>query len=309
MLGCYMRFNEKVSLVLNEVFDRDPQKLKSLGIEPIIKDGDFNYVFRDPKLGAKSPYYNVNIANDPLGMSKVMKAILKKYPGSVGTGLTWGNNPSSIENFDKTGLKNEVFVYSVMINCLTDYVDRLGDAPAFLNFSGFTDDMNIVYDRFMKRFLDEPALHKYAYIPFRADYYISKSVYDSIIAGESGLAAHFVKEVRENVVKKSYQQEKQLKFFRLQKNLKRIIKKALGCSDEAADEYVEMLVVLDGVYGVSPSEPTKAALRRDYAAFKAVMLDKLKDRNAVADTVDEIGKLLQDMKAAFAGDDDDEDDN
>jgi hypothetical protein len=58
-----MRFDDKLDLLLNEVFDRDPQKLKNLGIEPVVNNGDYDYVFRDPKLGAKSPYYRVNIAN------------------------------------------------------------------------------------------------------------------------------------------------------------------------------------------------------------------------------------------------------
>jgi putative sterol carrier protein len=303
-----MRFNEKVSLVLNEVFDRDPQKLKSLGIEPIIKNGDYDYVFRDPKLGAKSPYYKVNITNDPPRMSQLFRAILSEYPGSVGMGLTWGNKPNVIENFDKTGLKNEVFVYSVMINCLTDYVDRHGDAPAFLNFSGYSDDMNIVYDRFMKRFLDEPALHKYAYIPYREDYYISKAVYDSIVAGESGLSADLVKHVKENVVKKSDEKEKQLKFINLQKGAKRIIKRVLQCPDDVAEQHVDNLATLDGVYGVVPDR-MKATLKGDFSALKAAMLDKLKDRGAVADAMDQIGKILQDMKAAYTGDDDIDDDD
>lgn len=303
-----MRFSDKIDLVLNEVFDRDPQKLKRLGIEPIIKGGDYDYIFRDPNLGENSPYYKVNIANDPPRMSPLFRAILNEYPGSVGMGLTWGKNPNVIENFDKTGLKNEVFVYSVMINCLTDYVDRHGDAPAFLNFSGYTDDMNIVYDKFLKRFLSDPGLHKYAYIPYREDYYISKAVYDSIVAGESGLSSNFVKNVKENVVKKSYDKEKQLKFINLQKGAKRVIKRVLQCPDDVAENYVDNLATLDGVYGVVPDR-MRVALRGDLSALKAAMLDELKDRGAVADVMDQIGKILQDMKAAYVGDDDEDDDD
>lgn len=303
-----MRFDDKLKLVLNEVFDRDPQKLKKLGIEPVVTDGDFDYIFRDPNLGAKSPYYRVNIANDPPRMSPLFKAILNEYPGSVGMGLTWGKKRGDIDNFEKTGLKNEVFVYSVMINCLTDYVDRHGDAPAFLNFSGYTDDMNLVYDKFLKRFLSDPGLHKYAYIPYREDYYISKAVYDSIVAGESGLSANFVKNVKENVVKKSYDKEKQLKFINLQKGAKRILKRVLQCPDDVAEQHVDNLATLDGVYGVVPDR-MKATLKADFLALKAAMLDKLKDRGAVADAMDQIGKILQDMKAAYTGDDNIDDDD
>jgi hypothetical protein len=303
-----MRFNDKVDFVLNEVFEKDPLKLKGLGIEPVVRDGDYEYIFRDPKLGDKSPYYKVSIGQDPPRMSQLFRAILKEYPGSVGMGLTWGDDPSVIENFEKTGLKNEVFVYGVMINCLIDYVDRHGDAPAFLNFSGYTEDMNVVYDRFLKKFLAEPGLHKYAYIPYREDYYISKPVYDSIVAGESDMTYDLVQKVKENVVKKSYDKDRQLKLIGLQKSIKRIIKRVLQCDDETADNYTAMLVELDGVFGSLDSESNKSRLRSDFAVLKAAMLDKLKDRNAVADAMDEIGKILQDMKAVYSGDGESEED-
>jgi hypothetical protein len=53
----------------------------------------------------------------------------------------------------------------------------------------------------------------------------------------------------------------------------------------------------------------RVSLRGDLSALKAAMLDELKDRGAVADVMDQIGKILQDMKAAYVGDDDVDDDD
>lgn len=76
-------------------------------------------------------------------------------------------------SYEKTGFSNEFYVYSKVIACLHDFVWRT--KPIALKFSGYSTDMDRVYDRFIK--MANKMWPEYRYIPINTDTYVSESAF------------------------------------------------------------------------------------------------------------------------------------
>ncbi len=88
-----------------------------------------------------------------------------------------GGNPAYIdfeadESYDKTGHNNEFFVYSKVIACIHDFVSR--SRPVALKFSGYTSDMDRIYDRFIK--MGNRIWPEHTYVPISPDVYVTKQL-------------------------------------------------------------------------------------------------------------------------------------
>lgn len=80
------------------------------------------------------------------------------------------------DTYEPTGIGNQWFVYSKLIACINDFITKY--KPLILNFSGSTDDMNLVYDRFIK--MSQKHYPQDAYVPYLADTYIRKEIFDEL---------------------------------------------------------------------------------------------------------------------------------
>ncbi len=72
-------------------------------------------------------------------------------------------------SYAKTGFGNEFFVYSKVIACVHDFVVKT--KPIILRFSGYTSDMDRVYDRFVK--MGNRMWPEYKYIPVSSEVYVT----------------------------------------------------------------------------------------------------------------------------------------
>jgi hypothetical protein len=80
--------------------------------------------------------------------------------------------------FAATGKGNFAFVYSRLMTCVVDYFHTRGNDQELVQFSGYSTDMDSVYnkiiDRLAKKYPDR------VYYPYRKSMYISKSTIDNI---------------------------------------------------------------------------------------------------------------------------------
>lgn len=78
------------------------------------------------------------------------------------------------ESYNKTGFNNEFYVYGKVIACIHDFMAK--SKPVCLIFSGYTSDMDRVYDRLMK--VNNKMWPEYAYIPISPSMYALRRVFD-----------------------------------------------------------------------------------------------------------------------------------
>lgn len=83
---------------------------------------------------------------------------------------------SSVGSHSKTGFNNEFYVYGKLMSSMHDYVVK--NKPIALKFLGYTDDMNLVYDRLIK--MANKTWPEYEYVPVSDDVYLFKPVYSLV---------------------------------------------------------------------------------------------------------------------------------
>lgn len=76
-------------------------------------------------------------------------------------------------SYAKTGFNNEFYVYGKVISCVHDFVVK--NKPIAIKFSGYTSDMDRVYDRFVK--MGNKLWPEYRYIPVSGELYLSVPTY------------------------------------------------------------------------------------------------------------------------------------
>ena len=164
---------------INEVFDKP-------NLDGVNVSGDSyvtEYTFLDPN-STERIIYKVRIRNnsgyafkefmenqfDEMEPDDVVdiKHKLKRFGSGVLIEFTAGTE------YSKTGLNNEFFVYGKLIACVYDYVKK--NKPIFLKFSGATDDMDLVYNRFLK--LGNRANPADVYVPFNDEMHVRKDFTD-----------------------------------------------------------------------------------------------------------------------------------
>lgn len=179
----------KLQLLL-EVFDKPSMegvKVRSLDK----RRGEFS--FTDPSI-PDSPRYDVEIYLNPFSPIESFKYFelhnddlirgniydieteLRPFSGTAEIFLSHHKGDNS--SYSKTRLQNQWFVYSKLIACVAEFVKS--SKPVFLAFSGATDDMELVYDKFIK--LSNRLDPSNSYEHFWSKYYIRKDVKKLIIS-------------------------------------------------------------------------------------------------------------------------------
>lgn len=123
---------------------------------------------------------------------------LLKYPVAT-VDLQWRlkDEPESAGTYSPSGLGNEFIIYSKLIACVSHYVENF--EPIGFQFSGYTEDMDLVYDKLMK-FTSK--WMKYKFIRITSDSYIRSDIADMIptfekdTAEERELALGRLKDIR-----------------------------------------------------------------------------------------------------------------
>jgi hypothetical protein len=164
--------------IINEVFERPSMD----GIEYHGNDTHGFYKFRD-----QGTEYDVEIFLRPRSLWNAMDSEARERVddeqvqqlgeaiGNVTAAtvyLTWSREGVASGRYGKSGMRNQWFVYGKLIASMEHFIKK--HYPTFLMFSGADDDMELVYDRFIKmsgRY--DPAN---AYIHYNRDVYVRQDV-------------------------------------------------------------------------------------------------------------------------------------
>ena len=169
----------KIQLLL-EVFDKPSMD----GVQIVYETRtSCDYKFIDPSIGDDT-IYKVSIYSEIGGVersiadvpgigTKYPEAIelLKGYTGTASIFLS-ASVKGDDSSYSKTKLNNQWFVYSKLLACISHYVTTR--KPMMLKFSGASQDMDLVYDKFIKMSgrLDPANKHEH----LTGEYYIRSDV-------------------------------------------------------------------------------------------------------------------------------------
>ena len=157
--------------LINEIIDPNNTDLADIQIK---ENGQFtDYTFHDPRhnadytvafsAGHYSPtYYAHNLIYTPPNPQKVSIQLLID-----------DNN-----RYAKTGKGNFAYVYSRLATCLIDYLKNKRNNPEFIAFSGYTTDMDSVYNKILNRLAKK--YPNIAYHPYAPSLYISQTAINDI---------------------------------------------------------------------------------------------------------------------------------
>jgi hypothetical protein len=209
----------KISTI-NEVANPSDTDLGDM--EVVIEDGDYTYKFMDPR--HEDIIYRVAFMKEstPTGLT-YSREILAVNPGqTTSIGLTHQKiNNAGFPRHSKTGKGNFAFIYSKLMACVIDYFDAEENNPPFVTFSGYTKDMDSVYEKIMER-LNKKYPSK-AYFPYSSGVYVSSDAVYKIedqsvkmgilnkISKQSGLNKAEIERIK--AVKRSRDQDFQGHYF------------------------------------------------------------------------------------------------
>jgi hypothetical protein len=209
----------KISTI-NEVANPSDTDLGDMEVG--VEDGDFLYKFIDPR--HDDVIYRVAFMKEstPHGLT-YSREILAVNPGkTISIGLTHQKiNETGFERHSKTGKGNFAFIYSKLMACVIDYFATRGNNPPFVTFSGYTRDMDSVYEKIMER-LNKKYPGK-AYFPYSTGVYVSSDTVYQIedqsvkmgilnkISKQSGLNKAEIERIK--AVKRSRDQDFQGHYF------------------------------------------------------------------------------------------------
>lgn len=163
-------FNEAFAKhLLNEILDPNVTDLGDIEVSVSDSGSRTTYNFSDPRHDSDyivefntKRYYNHHDVNG-LDNAWTVDIVLKI---------------DDYNRFAATGKGNFAFVYSRLMTCVVDYFHTRGNDQEFVHFSGYSTDMDSVYnkiiDRLAKKYPDR------VYYPYRDGMYISKSTIDNI---------------------------------------------------------------------------------------------------------------------------------
>jgi len=206
--------------VISEV--ADPGQTDLGDMEVVVEDGDLTYKFMDPR--HEDVIYRVAFREEstPHGLT-YSREILAVNPGkTIGIGLTHQKiNNAGFPRHSKTGKGNFAFIYSKLMACVIDFFATRDNNPPFVTFSGYTKDMDSVYEKIMER-LNKKYPSK-AYFPYSGGVYVSSDTVYNIedqgvkmgilnkISKQSGLNKAEIERIK--AVKRSRDQDFQGNYF------------------------------------------------------------------------------------------------
>lgn len=163
-------FNEAFAKhLLNEILDPNVTDLGDIEVSVSDSGSRTTYNFSDPRHDSDyivefstkryNNLYDVNGLDNAMAVDIVLKI-------------------DDYNRFAATGKGNFAFVYSRLMTCVVDYFHTRGNDQEFVHFSGYSTDMDSVYnkiiDRLAKKYPDR------VYYPYRDGMYISKSTIENI---------------------------------------------------------------------------------------------------------------------------------
>jgi len=178
--------------VISEV--ANPKLTSMDGVEVNTAGNSVTYKFKDPNV--PDLVYTVDFAALPfsmvdyrLNMDPVYTHL--KMANRDRSSYTLALKSESIDTsaeyrpFSKTGRGNFGFVYGKLMACAIDFFVTRGIKVLFMQFSGYTDDMELVYNRILRRLnseYPESALRPYEddRLPSHFNLYVSVSAIDRI---------------------------------------------------------------------------------------------------------------------------------
>ena len=183
-------FNEAYARhLLNEIVDPGNTDLGDIEVEEEQdRYGSYNimYTFTDPRHqytlygDSHDMSYIVSFKSRLVGSDQdyqnVGQGLEAQIP--VGARVVTIDLESDSKGYSKTRKGNFAFVYSRLMTCVVDYFHNKGNDPMFVQFKGYSKDMDSVYlkimDRLSKKYPDR------GYYPFKYGAYISKSAVSNI---------------------------------------------------------------------------------------------------------------------------------
>lgn len=210
--------------LINEVFDKP--SLEDVDIHYGVSDS-ITYTFTDKdhdikysiKL-VKNIFEYLGIPDDHIDIFNKFREENPRYLDGASIYLMWLHKDHiQPESFDETGIGNQWFVYGKLIACVQHYITK--HKPILLYFSGSDDNMDLVYDKFIK--MSQRLYPQDAYVPYADELYIRKEIYD-ILPLNNKMSSYL--DAREN----------NLNSVRRSKNNTRLYKMSRNSSDDNDNE-------------------------------------------------------------------------
>lgn len=162
---------------INEVFDRP-------SMDGVIIDnhGSSNiyYKFTDNNVDVTyivkmymNEFQYTSLPSKYAAFTEEISKMYPKYIDAVSIFFVYTNDEGN-ESYNLSKLGNQWFVYGKLIACLNDYISKY--KPIVLKFSGANQNMDLVYDRFIK--MSKKIYPQDAYVPITASMYIREEVFD-----------------------------------------------------------------------------------------------------------------------------------
>jgi hypothetical protein len=182
-------FNEVYAKhLINEIVDPGNTDLGDIEVEEEDRHGSLNttYTFSDPRhkyMQYGDSYdmgYIVSFKSRLVGSDQDYQNVGQGFEEQIPLGARVVNIDleSESKGYNKTKKGNFAFVYSRLMTCVVDYFHNKGNDPMFVQFKGYSKDMDSVYlkimDRLSKKYPDR------GYYPFKYGAFISKSAVSNI---------------------------------------------------------------------------------------------------------------------------------
>ena len=209
----------KLNLIL-EVFNKPSMD----GIEITQQDNDTGYSFQLKVNGITHNYevliYQLEPLQEYLEDNGVYYTPKNKYGNVVSISLQMD------DDHKKTNLNNQFEVYPKLISCIHHYVKQ--NKPALLKFSGYTPDMELVYDRMLR--MANKLWPEDSYVPVSEYAFIRKEIHEELMNDEE--YKHFYsdgvirrkQELKTNRAYKDEERKQKLEEKRYQEDLDKVDK-------------------------------------------------------------------------------------
>ena len=172
--------------VMSEV--ANPKLSNMDGVDVSVGSRNFSYKFKDPNFGVVYTVY-INEASAYINdfrfkLDPVYDHVTTNDPGRKSYSL--GLRTDNINPYEKTEKGNFGFVYGKLMACVIDFFVTRNTKVLFLQFTGMTQDMELVYKRIMDRLNAEyPSMAMHPYEPDSipetpVGYYISIDAIENI---------------------------------------------------------------------------------------------------------------------------------